>query len=449
MDPTTLQVSNSIADLNSISSIDMEIAAADIKIWVDLFHYNDHDARIAILAHRMDSSAHVSDEKWRWVQWGHEKAGFNKEAYEHLLVLKRLSEKEKVCKAKGVPLFEWVGDYSRICLEGFLTLDILRRILSISDEEIGTIDSAEKWCYIKHNTYHEEHLSAWVRRWDRAVTAARRAYNAVWKVAIEEQTEATTLARAGFHAVQSSIQPDDRNVDIRAEFALLDGEHSTSQLEQNSVHGMQIRNLSTPSRWRQLQAQLIRLRPSLPFRALPPQRRLPGSLEPVLDPWSQVGVRSFWQRYRRDPAIRLPEFGNAPRVFPLPGEVATARREVSRVSRSDTILDTTATTQGTPPPYRESHGFLTGTSMRFAEPYYWLAATSRPLARQRAQMERPRSRTHRMEQLFGDMYPQTVSDMITREVVVANSLKMEDAFADVEPAPEASTRREWPEVWSK
>ncbi|PVH86287.1 hypothetical protein DL98DRAFT_526819 [Cadophora sp. DSE1049] len=447
MDLALLHPSSQIAATDPSSTAIMEITPADIQRWVDLFRYNEHDVRIAILSHRKDLSAHVSDEGWGWVQWGHEKAGFNKETCEHLPVLKKLSEKEKICKAKGLQLCEWVGDYSRICLEGFLNLNILRRILN--DEDIGTVDSTEKWCYIKHNTYHEEQISAWVKRWDVAVSRGNSAYNAVWRAAVKGHKEATVLERAGFHTVPPSSQRAENNAEIRVGFVRLDEDNSASWLEQDSVNRGHPWNSFTSARRHHIQAQLNRLQPTQLIRTLPLQRRPPCSLVPALPPWSQVGMRSFWQRYRGDPVIRLPEFGNAPRVFPLSGEVVTARQERSPVGRPGTIPDTVATPPLTALQHYENQRFSTRRSRRVVERLFRLHMNRGRLAVQREQMERPRSRTHRMEQLFGDAFPQTVSEMMIREVIVANSLKIDESPLEIRHNSNASTEPEWPEMWSK
>ena len=54
-----------------------------------------------------------------------------------------------------------------------------------------------------------------------------------------------------------------------------------------------------------------------------------------------------------------------------------------------------------------------------------------------------------MEQLFGDAFPQTVSDMMVREVVVAKSLETDEASTDVKLVSIASTPSKLSEVWIK
>ena len=274
MDPAAQILNSQIAFTDP--NLTIEITPADIQRWMDLFRYNEHDARIAILAHRNDPSAHVSDEKWRWVRWGHERAGFNKETYEHLLMLKSLSEKEKTCKAKGLRLYEWVGDYSRICLEGFMTLDSLRRI--VNEDEIGTVDSAEKWCYIKHNSCHEQRILSWVRTREAVVFKGKGIYNAVWKLAIKKLKEETTLERAGFHSLPQSSRDVENNADTRIDFIRLDDDYSTDWMEQERNHRAQVWDLSTSSGLLRAQVHLNRSQPAHAFRVLPIESRPPGSI---------------------------------------------------------------------------------------------------------------------------------------------------------------------------
>ena len=160
-------------------------------------------------------------------------------------------------------------------------------------------------------------------------------------------------------------------------------------------------------------------------------------------------MRSFLQRYRGDPFIRLPEFGNAPRVFPLPGEVVTAGQEASPVSRPVALSDTTVI----PPPdallSQEDQRSSTRQSRRALEQLFRSHMNRGRVAAQREQMQRPRSRTRCMEQFFGDAFPQKVSDMLIREVVVAKSLEMDGASADIKLVSTASTPSGLSEVWSK
>jgi len=445
MEPAA-QIPHSQITLMDPSSI-IDITPADIQRWMDLFRYKERDARIAILAHRNDRSAHVSDEKWRWVQWGHERAGFNKETYEHLLMLKRLSEKEKTCKAKGLRLYEWVGDYSRICLEGFMTLDTLRRM--VNEDEFGTVDSTEKWCYIKHNSCHEQRILSWVRKREGAVSRAKSIYNAVWKLAVKKLKEEMTLERAGFYSMPQSSQGVENNAETQIDFVRFDDNYSPSWMEQERNHRAQVWDLSTSSGLFGTQVQLNRSRPAHPFPSFPMQSRPLGSILPALPTWSQVGMRSFLQRYRGDPFIRLPEFGNAPRVFPLPGEVVTAGQEASPVSRPVALSDTTVI----PPPdallSQEDQRSSTRQSRRALEQLFRSHMNRGRVAAQREQMQRPRSRTRCMEQFFGDAFPQKVSDMLIREVVVAKSLEMDGASADIKLVSTASTPSGLSEVWSK
>ncbi|KAH7390168.1 hypothetical protein BKA64DRAFT_710726 [Cadophora sp. MPI-SDFR-AT-0126] len=446
MDLTTLQRRSEVAGTGQSSTADMEITPADIQRWVDVFRYNDHDARIAILAHRKDLTAHISDEQWRWVQWGHEQTGFNKETYEHLLVLKKLSKKEKMCREKGIQLCEWVGDYSRICLEGFLTLDILRRILN--DEEIGTIDSSEKWCYIKHNIYHEEQISASVKRWNMAISRGKCLYNAVWKEAITEHNEATALYRAGFHSVPPRSRRAESNADIGSGFVRFDEDHSTNRSGRDFDHYQQARD--TLARIRYLQAQTLQSLSTPTVQRLSLQSRPPYALLAALrPPRDNVDTRSIWQRFRGYPFIRLPEFGDSPRLFPLPGEVVTARQQRSPVGRLDTIPNTMTTPAVTALQFHENQEPSARRSRWLVERRFRLQNTRERLVIQREQMKRPKSRIHRMEELFGDAFPQTVSDMMIREVVVAHSLDVDETTSNIRLTSNASTEIEGLEMWSE
>ncbi|KAK0101756.1 hypothetical protein ONS95_006909 [Cadophora gregata] len=71
------------------SSLNSSIpTTADISRWVNLFNYTPSEANALIITHRSDiTRTPISDEHWSLVRADREKAGFDREAYEHSLLL--------------------------------------------------------------------------------------------------------------------------------------------------------------------------------------------------------------------------------------------------------------------------------------------------------------------------------------------------------------------------
>ncbi|KAG4432736.1 hypothetical protein IFR05_011792 [Cadophora sp. M221] len=426
------------------------VDSADVTRWMELFGYDGTEAMAAILAHRNDPSVHVSDMKWFGVQWGHEKAGYNKESYEHLLVLKGLIKREKEAKARanGMNLHEWVGDSLRISLGGILTLGSLKEILG--DDAMGTVDSEEKWCYIERNRLKKDRIFAWIKRIIVAVAKGKASYNKVWKTAIAERGDSTVLARAGFHSAPSSSNFDGNHNTLRVGFVKIDDDRPVNYPLQATTRPRYVQNpFVSRSRLIYSISEMNRLRPSQPPRFLPPQHWASSSLGPALTPWDLVGMDLFWQNYRTDPHIQLPEFGNAPRVFPLPAEVVTILRQRRRGTnlrnhpgRTSEALDSSPTHVTQRLEHRSS------TNERLSPWFKRLRKLRRRhLVLQRNAAETAgRSLIHWREVLFGDEPPRKVSSMMIREIVVANALEV----SDLDPAIIAiSTTPPFPELWSK
>ncbi|KAH6721602.1 hypothetical protein BKA61DRAFT_160743 [Leptodontidium sp. MPI-SDFR-AT-0119] len=63
--------------------------SAEVSRWVQLFKYAPHEANALLIAHRLDiDRTPTSDEHWELVREEREKAGYDREAYEHSLLLK-------------------------------------------------------------------------------------------------------------------------------------------------------------------------------------------------------------------------------------------------------------------------------------------------------------------------------------------------------------------------
>ncbi|KAH7312063.1 hypothetical protein BKA65DRAFT_574798 [Rhexocercosporidium sp. MPI-PUGE-AT-0058] len=438
--------------MTATPAADTQVDTSDVTRWMELFGYDGRQAIAAIVRHRNDPSVHVSNKKWSEVQFGHEKAGYNKEAYEHLLVLKALASREKKARYNGLELCEWVGEYSRICLEGYLTLDSLTQILG--EEDIGTVDTEEKWCYIRHNRINENKILAWVKQVELVVARGKKSYNEVWKAAVSEKKESTVLTRAGFHSVPPSSKPDDNDTDIRVGFIRLDDDELGSYQVQIDTRTQYVRNpFVDRSRLIYSIAELNGLQPSRQPRLLPPQHWPSSSLGPALPPWNLVGMALFWQHYRTDPHIQLSVFGNAPRVFPLPGEVVTvtrARPSVSTARGHSTMASETLQISSPNISQQLEHHHSTGTrSTRRLKRLVRLHG-GRALRQLNQAVPVRSSRAHRMEELFGDDGPQTVSDMTIREIVVATALRTSKSTRVVNSSIDTRiTSPELAEMWSQ
>ncbi|KAH6705146.1 hypothetical protein BKA61DRAFT_679896 [Leptodontidium sp. MPI-SDFR-AT-0119] len=414
MAPNAPNRGNETSRVTTSATTNTLVDSADVTRWMELFGYDGTEALAAILAHRNDPSVHVSDMKWLGVQWGHEKAGYNKEAYEHLLVLKASVKREKEARANRMKLYEWVGEYMRINLEGILTMGSLRQILS--DDEIGTADSEDKWCYIQRSRLNEDKILAWIKRILVAVARGKVSYNKVWRTAIAEKGESTTLARAGFHSVPPSSNPDGNHNNLRVGIAKIDDDGPIVYPLQATILPQYVRNPFVN------RSRLIS--PQLPFKT--GLRRA-------------FGMDLFWQNYRTDPHIQLPEFGNSPRVFPLPAEVVTTLRPRHRVGNSrNHAVRNPEVSQSSPSDVTQPPEPDRLTNERLSPWFKRLPATG------------GRSRIHWMEVLFGGETPRNVSSMMIREIVVANALWASDSLSESDPSIIAtSTTPPFPELWSQ
>ncbi|KAL5325109.1 hypothetical protein ACEPPN_006231 [Leptodophora sp. 'Broadleaf-Isolate-01'] len=435
MAPNAPNRGNETSRVTTSTTTNTLVDSADVTRWMELFGYDGTEALAAILAHRNDPSA-----------------GYNKEAYEHLLVLKASVKREKEARANRMKLYEWVGEYMRINLEGILTMGSLRQILS--DHEIGTADSEDKWCYIQRSRLNEDKILAWIKRLLVAVARGKVSYNKVWRTAIAEKGESTTLARAGFHSVPPSSNPDGNHNNLRVGIAKIDDDGPIVYPLQATILPRYVRNpFVNRSRLIYSIAEMNRLRPSQPPQFLPPQHWASSSLGPALTPWNLVGMDLFWQNYRTDPHIQLPEFGNSPRVFPLPAEVVTTLRPRHRVGNSrNHAVRNPEVSQSSPSDVTQPPEPDRLTNERLSPWFKRLRKLRRRhiLLQHNVAATGGRSRIHWMEVLFGGETPRNVSSMMIREIVVANALEASDSLSESDPSIIAtSTTPPFPELWSQ
>ncbi|KAL2062264.1 hypothetical protein VTL71DRAFT_6530 [Oculimacula yallundae] len=411
----------------------IKVEIADLTRWRELFFYGTIGARKAILAHRQNPSLHISNEQWAWVQWGHEQAGYDKEAYEHLLQMKKLAKREEDVKAKKLSLYEQVGQHARICLEGCVTLGTL--IYFVKEEDIGTVDSEEKWCYIKHDRVYEIRIKGEILRSEVAVTKGRDSYNQAWNDVILPPI----LTRAGFHSIQPQSQSDGNNLDIRVNFLRLDFDQPGDLLDRaiNLLHPNQDSMPGHQPRPTYSITELARLRLPPPSQAFPTSRQDPILLVPGLPSWDTMGMYRFYQRYRSQFQIQLPVFGNAPRVFSPPGEVVTAmppNRYPVRSSRYQSVAGPEALPVCPPRSHRqiELSSPIRNSSKTHADrrPKLEQLRKRRALLYQNLSEILMRSQALCIEAFSREEPPRTVSDMMVRELVKARNRESSGSLYD-------------------
>lgn len=279
------------------ATVNNEVANSDILKWEILFNYDRMDARVAILSHRSDPSVHVPHKDWAWVRWGHENAGYNKEAYEHLLVLKASARKWGACKEKGTHITERIGDVSKISLEGYLTPDIVTGILE--GDKIKGYGPDKKWCYIDYDPMNELRVSSWVQRRENAVARGKKLYNDTCeyprepnskqrltlhfegKERISGQNKVTALGVAGSRNPPPISQ--NNHQDIRVGFVRFDnGSQATMSPYVNTYSQYpQISPIAQSRRPIYSIAELEDLRPSSLDLALPPVRKVLQNIKHV------------------------------------------------------------------------------------------------------------------------------------------------------------------------
>ncbi|XMA19028.1 hypothetical protein WAI453_011819 [Rhynchosporium graminicola] len=442
--------------MSSTSGNNTQVDAETLERWKTLFGYDDQQAKDAVLLHRKDPFVHVSDEDWAWVRQGHERAGFDREAYEHLHMMKTLvSRYHRKVKARNLRMYEHVGDYARISLEGYFTLDILTQMLG--EEEIGTVDSAEKWCYINDDQANRRKMSSWVDSVTEALARSKSSYNEVWKAIIKEASD-TSLSRAGFHA-----GPRPQNSDIHVNFLKLDYAQPEVFLEQA---GGYLTLARSPTNLHQLRkefsiADLERSRPSRPRRTLPISQLPASAMNPVMPPRNLIGMRRFLRDYRTYPDLRLPKFGNAPRLLTVSEKVVTAQprrctvrnttnSHVARPHPVNMPPSTSGTQQQSKPP--DSTQSKPPDSTESSTTYEDRRRRQEQLRKRRTVLHQDlaekilsRGKANCMKAFHGFQAPRTASDMIVRQLVLAKHLAASSTIAmtDFNIASDAS------ETWSQ
>jgi len=75
----------------------------EISRWVTLFNYTPFEANALFTAHRSDiTRTPISDEHWSLVRAGRERAGYDREAYEHSLLLFHVLRSQNSVVVDGV-----------------------------------------------------------------------------------------------------------------------------------------------------------------------------------------------------------------------------------------------------------------------------------------------------------------------------------------------------------
>lgn len=121
---------------NALSTSDRDPSAA-IARWIKLFNYEPHEAKVLVEAHRANvDRERISRDHWNLIRLTFEPAGYDKEAYEHLLELETLMMAESgsiPANIVDVDAEEEGGATQIFALRmgGLLTVDKVREVTGI------------------------------------------------------------------------------------------------------------------------------------------------------------------------------------------------------------------------------------------------------------------------------------------------------------------------------